>query len=150
MPIICIGPVCIPITAILPVLLFIFKPIYDRLPLEYQKKIDYGIRQCQLCMNRCWKRVWPSKSKENKTDAIGNKSSSGLIKKIENEDEWDALIEQSKNDNLIFIAYFTSQLTAIISFRYIDANLYKYVDGVSHAKKFTHSLRNYAENQQQK
>merc|ERR1719242_355976 len=60
-------------------------------------------------MNRCWKRVWPSTQKQNKSEMTQNGNDGLLIKEIQDEDEWDKLIEQSKNDNLIFITYFTSQ-----------------------------------------
>eukprot|EP01083_Nonionella_stella_P296772 1008079_1 len=142
MPIICIGPVCVPITAIIPILLFIFKPIYVRLPIRYQQKIDYGIKQCQLALNRCLRRIGWSKSKKKKTDQVtpndkpvksthnintsnnnNNNNNTNmnnrerqreregerpLIKEMEDEDEWDELLEKSTSQNQSFIAYFTS------------------------------------------
>eukprot|EP01083_Nonionella_stella_P226960 805566_1 len=129
MPIICLGPVCVPITAIIPILLFIFKPIYVRLPKEYQQKIDYGIKQCQLALNKCFRKIGWGKSKKKKAesectecncDRVPNGTNSNhnntntqsvsdeLIKWMQNEDEWDEFMEQSKTQNLIFIAYFTS------------------------------------------
>mmetsp|Transcript_58453 Transcript_58453/g.52672 ORF Transcript_58453/g.52672 Transcript_58453/m.52672 type:complete len:227 (-) Transcript_58453:38-718(-) len=150
MPIICIGPVCIPITAIIPIILFIFKPIYVRLPKEYQEKIDYGVKQCQLAMNRCLRRIGWSKPKKKdrkknddlKKDTNDNNSTTDksvndndndtsstndgekandqnptdgeddddgeLIKEMQDEDEWDKLMNKSISDNLVFIAYFTS------------------------------------------
>ena len=121
MPIICIGPVCIPITAVVPLLLFIFKPIYDRLPKEYQEKIDYGIKQCQLALNRCLRKVGWTKRKKEKVDELtaddvptegANGHQASRVRELRDEDEWDGLLDQSKSENLIFIAYFTSPLSA--------------------------------------
>eukprot|EP01084_Bolivina_argentea_P118548 210319_1 len=126
MPIICIGPVCIPITAIIPILLFVFKPIYVRLPTKYQKKIDYGIKQCQLAMNRCLKKIGWTKSKkksspspknesddimntnQNQSTTIDRPSDEEVIKEMEDDRDWNALIQQSSSSNLMFMAYFTS------------------------------------------
>ena len=123
-----------------------------RLPKEQQEKIDYGIKQCQLAMNRCLRKIGWSKAKKNKksktdkkkNDALQddnsttNKSDSNdtsptkdseennnttdaddddddddgeLIKEMQDEDDWDALMNKSISDNLIFIAYFTSPLS---------------------------------------
>eukprot|EP00483_Globobulimina_turgida_P005347 UN05357 len=122
MPIICLGPVCVPITALVPILLFIFKPIYVRLPKEYQEKIDYAIKQSQLALNRCLRKIGWLKSKKKKTETppnntdddkhfheqVKDKDNDTLIKEMEDENEWDALMERSKTQNLSFIAYFTS------------------------------------------
>ncbi|KAJ9457276.1 Thioredoxin H-type [Diplonema papillatum] len=40
MPIICIGPVCIPVTVLWPILFFIVKPIYNLLPASAQRVVD--------------------------------------------------------------------------------------------------------------
>ena len=68
MPVICIGPVCIPISALAPIILFLFRPIYDRLPPQYQAKIDEFVKQCQLAINRCLKKIGWHKKKESKTN----------------------------------------------------------------------------------
>eukprot|EP01001_Neometanema_parovale_P009692 NODE_5935_length_895_cov_112.591969_g5707_i0.p1 GENE.NODE_5935_length_895_cov_112.591969_g5707_i0~~NODE_5935_length_895_cov_112.591969_g5707_i0.p1 ORF type:complete len:213 (-),score=35.59 NODE_5935_length_895_cov_112.591969_g5707_i0:195-833(-) len=39
MPFICIGPVCIPWSFVWPVLLFLLRPIWDRLPSAWQEKL---------------------------------------------------------------------------------------------------------------
>ncbi|ETO31483.1 thioredoxin [Reticulomyxa filosa] len=51
MPIICIGPVCVPITAILPILLLVLRPIYDRLPKTWQDTIDHNVKSAQKGLN---------------------------------------------------------------------------------------------------
>ena len=40
MPVICIGPVCIPWTAVLPIILWLGRPIWVRLPPAYQQAIS--------------------------------------------------------------------------------------------------------------
>ena len=75
--IICIGPVCVPITAILPLLLFVFRPIYNRLSPENQKKCDRFIKDAQVQMNRFLKKIgWPwfsfcKKKKQKSGDTNG-------------------------------------------------------------------------------
>lgn len=126
MPIICIGPVCIPITAVVPLVLFIFKPIYNCLPKEYQEKVDEFIKQCQLALNRCLRKIGWTKSKKEKVDEIteddqpiegANGHQTQRVKELRDEDQWDVLLEQSKSQNLIFIAYFTSPLSLCVLFR---------------------------------
>eukprot|EP01060_Flectonema_neradi_P033402 TRINITY_DN55_c2_g1_i1.p1 TRINITY_DN55_c2_g1~~TRINITY_DN55_c2_g1_i1.p1 ORF type:complete len:186 (+),score=31.41 TRINITY_DN55_c2_g1_i1:62-619(+) len=40
MPIICIGPVCIPWTALFPIICVLLRPIYNVMPLAVQEKLD--------------------------------------------------------------------------------------------------------------
>ena len=40
MPIICIGPVCVPWTALLPIICVIMRPIYNLMPPSVQEKLD--------------------------------------------------------------------------------------------------------------
>lgn len=47
MPLICIGPVCIPWTFVWPVVLLLLRPVWDRLPAETQQK-----------WSRWWLRLW--------------------------------------------------------------------------------------------
>lgn len=121
MPVICIGPVCIPITMILPVLLFIFKPIYDRLPASYQKKVDKTVVACQLTMNSFLRKIGWIKQKSKKNDDTKKEEDTDdkTIKEIQNEDEWDEIINQSKNDNTVFIAYYTAKYITLYAYLYI-------------------------------
>ena len=129
MPVICIGPVCIPITAILPVILFIFRPIYNRLPESYQKNIDKTVNYYQIKMNQFLRKIgWlKPKNEDKKTDKItkddnisntnnnnNNESNNDIIKELNNEDEWESLIEDSKRNNKTFIAYFTASYVIIL------------------------------------
>ena len=43
MPIICFGPVCIPISAVLPILIFLIKPIWERLERYFPWLADYTV-----------------------------------------------------------------------------------------------------------
>ena len=40
MPVICIGPVCIPWTFVWPALLLVLRPIFERLPEPWQQKLS--------------------------------------------------------------------------------------------------------------
>jgi len=141
MPIICIGPVCVPITAIIPILLFVFQPIYVRLPTSYQRKIDDGIKRLQLALNRCLRRIgWnnaqkkkkkkdddyrdmddrddlddneenvthPDRASSSKSNETENSANDSMIKDLLIEEDWNALMQESKTNHTAFIAYFTS------------------------------------------
>lgn len=129
MPIICIGPVCIPIAALIPLLLFIFKPIYDRLPITQQQKIDGWIQTSQLALNAFFRKIgWyskPKKDSKSSTDSQNSKTTENsmttsdsrddkteeksIIIELENNDVWNELILKTKqNSDFIFVAYFTA------------------------------------------
>ena len=126
MPVICIGPVCIPISAILPVLLFIFRPIYNRLPKSYQESIDKNVNALQKKMNQCLRKIGWLKSKKNKNNNNKTSNNSNIIKELSNEDEWESLMNESKTENVTFIAYFTAPYVYIFLHLFMSKQLYVY------------------------
>ena len=65
MPLICVGPVCIPATALMPILIWLAKPIWVRLPPPVQEKIRTQYAGLQLWMqSNVWDRLgWKAKPK---------------------------------------------------------------------------------------
>ena len=63
MPLICIGPVCIPVTALLPILAYIARPVWKRLPPSTQDALVRGYNSFQDWMQRhVWDRLgWKAK-----------------------------------------------------------------------------------------
>ena len=68
MPVICIGPVCVPWTAVVPLLIWLGRPIWVRLPPAYQEIISRRWGAMQAYMQKTlWDRVgWTAKPKKAK------------------------------------------------------------------------------------
>ena len=68
MPFICIGPVCIPWTAVVPLLLWLGRPIWVRLPPATQAAIQQRWGAVQAYMQaQLWDRIgWKAKPKQDK------------------------------------------------------------------------------------
>ena len=76
MPFICIGPVCIPWTAVVPLVLWLGRPIWVRLPLTYQQAIKSRWDAMQAYLQPMYDRLgWKAKAKKS-ADA-GSESVSG-------------------------------------------------------------------------
>ena len=68
MPFICIGPVCIPWTVFLPIVMYIGRPIWNRLPPEAQKTIKARWDRFQDWMQvNVWDKMgWKAKAEKKK------------------------------------------------------------------------------------
>ena len=112
MPFICIGPVCIPWTAIVPLVLWLGRPIWVRLPPAYQMAIKTRWETMQGFMQaRVWDPIgWKAKPKKAKAEPpIGSKVDGGDAKAqllagrgsvvgLHTDREWEAAMEASKAD----------------------------------------------------
>lgn len=73
MPFICIGPVCIPWTAVVPLVIWLCRPIWVRLPPEYQQAFlsKYAVFQGYM-QTHVWDRIgWYNKKKEKSAETEG-------------------------------------------------------------------------------
>jgi len=73
MPFICIGPVCIPWTAVVPLVIWLCRPIWVRLPPAYQQAFltRYGAFQATM-QAHVWDRIgWYAKKKQKAAEAEG-------------------------------------------------------------------------------
>eukprot|EP01062_Namystynia_karyoxenos_P002127 TRINITY_DN10738_c0_g1_i1.p1 TRINITY_DN10738_c0_g1~~TRINITY_DN10738_c0_g1_i1.p1 ORF type:complete len:228 (+),score=98.98 TRINITY_DN10738_c0_g1_i1:93-686(+) len=117
MPLICIGPVCIPITALLPIIALLLRPIYWVLPQPAQRKCDeFGV----------WLQGWldwmtPSflKFGKKKCDNTPRDTSArtpvdafplrpGKIFELEDEDQMHQLYEAAQQADGAVLAYYTA------------------------------------------
>ena len=65
MPVICIGPVCIPWTAVVPLMVWLLRPIFVRLPTPWQEFITSTAKSTRVWMQaNVWDPIgWKSKKK---------------------------------------------------------------------------------------
>ena len=118
-PFICIGPVCIPWTAFVPIVIWLFKPIYVRLPLEYQE----GIKRRWAAINdymqvAVYDRIgWKAKAKPEKSAdppaggaSVGDAllAQRGGVVGLHSEAEWNAALELTKGSGVPMIVDFTA------------------------------------------
>ena len=141
MPVICIGPVCIPWTAVVPLLIWLFRPIFVRLPKPWQLAISSTADATRTWFQaNLWDRVgWTAKAKKAKAAtpaaveltsapaparaaaAPGGKLSpvaEELLKKkgslilLDSEEEWEAALEASRSGGVtLFVDYTASWCT---------------------------------------
>ena len=66
MPVICIGPVCIPWTAVVPLMVWLLRPIFVRLPTPWQEFITTTAKSTRTWMQaKVWDRLgWQAKAKK--------------------------------------------------------------------------------------
>mmetsp|Transcript_50643 Transcript_50643/g.131714 ORF Transcript_50643/g.131714 Transcript_50643/m.131714 type:complete len:193 (-) Transcript_50643:255-833(-) len=116
MPLICIGPVCIPVTALMPIILFLFKPIWVRLPPHVQKAIStrYAGFQTYLQAN-VWDRIgWKAKPKLKKDDdeppaaAEDLRSGMGSVVALHSDADWQAAMQLTRDDDVAVVVDFTA------------------------------------------
>jgi len=110
MPLICIGPVCIPISALLPVLMYIARPVWKRLPPATQQLIQgYWAAFTAWTQANLWDRIgWkaapaPAKRPAAAKAAAGAegapsvdlRSKLGSVAGLHSPDEWEAALALS-------------------------------------------------------
>merc|ERR1719231_796390 len=117
MPFICIGPVCIPWTALVPLLMWVGKPIWNRLPPHTQQAISAryaafsAFMQAKLWDRIGWKAKPPKKSAAHATGEMAAAASAGGggadavaavlagrggVVGLHTDDEWDAALAATK------------------------------------------------------
>ena len=119
-PLICIGPVCIPMTALMPIILFLFKPIWVRLPPPMQDAIRTryqafeGFMQTQL-----WDRSgWTAKpAKKLKADddmppaasaADDLKAGMGTVVGLHSDADWEGALQLTRDSDVAMFVDFTA------------------------------------------
>ena len=123
MPFICIGPVCIPWTAVAPILIFICRPIWSRLPPAYQQAFTsrYEALQGKLQAS-VWDRIgWKAAAKKAPPtaselaaadDGGGGASkllaSRGGVVGLHTDAEWAAAVALTKSSDVALIVDFTA------------------------------------------
>jgi thioredoxin 1 len=130
MPIICIGPVCIPVTALLPIVIYLFRPIWSRLSPETQASIKGRWVSYNAWMQATvWDRIgWKAKPKPCQKSAAaplkavaeGSSSadgafaplraamSEGKVATLHEPADWDAAMRLSKEQDVPIIVDFTA------------------------------------------
>ena len=110
MPIICIGPVCVPISALLPVVLVVFRPLYERLPVEYQRKVESCASWLQKKVNAFLRLLGFGRRKKSgvgkQTGEEAKRGEEGIgIVSVESAQDWHSQLKECH----AVIAYFTSE-----------------------------------------
>jgi thioredoxin 1 len=118
MPFICIGPVCIPWTALVPVLMFIGKPIWVRLPPPVQQTLARYAHEFQSWMQTAvWDRLgWKAKVDKPKRSPSSDvtvsdgslKSRMGSVVGLHTEEEWKAAMDFSSQTGMPVVVDFTA------------------------------------------
>ena len=120
MPLICIGPVCIPVTALMPIILFLCKPIWVRLPPHVQSSLRTRYEGLQSYLQRTvWDRIgWTAKplAKEKKDDDLkpaaraGDELKAGMggVVGLHSDADWSAALQLTKDSNVVMVVDFTA------------------------------------------
>jgi len=108
MPLICIGPVCVPISALLPILAYLARPVWRRLPPPTQQAIlAYWKAFAEWTQANVWDRIgWkaapkrsappPSGAADGAAElAEGLRAKRGGVVAMLSEDDWDAAMALS-------------------------------------------------------
>ena len=120
MPFICIGPVCIPWTAVVPIIVFVFQPIWVRLPEPWRVafRSRYGAFQDTM-QALVWDKIgWKAKPKKAPASADplapapadGDKllAQRGSVSGLHTDSEWKAALELTKTSGVPMIVDFTA------------------------------------------
>ena len=119
MPFICIGPVCVPWSALLPVILYLCRPIWNRLSPETQEAISTRWNSFQDWMQiNVWDKVGWKAKKETKAaskaptgaapTAEGMRSKMGGVVGLHTDAEWEAALALTKESEVAMVVDFTA------------------------------------------
>uniref|UniRef100_A0A7S2ISI8 Thioredoxin domain-containing protein n=1 Tax=Haptolina brevifila TaxID=156173 RepID=A0A7S2ISI8_9EUKA len=121
MPFICIGPVCIPWTAVMPIVLWLARPIWKRLPLEVQDAVRLRYASFNDWMQATlWDRIgWKAKPKPKKDDGDGlapvasgellEAMQKGVVIGLHSEAAWNEALQLTVDADLTLIVDFTAE-----------------------------------------
>ena len=113
MPFICIGPVCIPWTAVAPILIWALRPLWNRLPPHVQSAISTRADAVQAFMQRqLWDRIgWKAKPAKKKAEGeaaplLGDggaelRSQMGTVVGVHSDAEWAAALELTRQSDVV-------------------------------------------------
>jgi len=111
MPIICIGPVCVPITAVVPILLWLAKPVWTRLPQPVRDAIS--TRWSALTTWVRAKLGYAPKppaggAAELKAATVELKAGTGAVVGLHTEADWAAAVELTRTAGVTMIVDYTA------------------------------------------
>ena len=117
MPFICIGPVCIPWSALLPVIVYLGRPVWNRLPPPVQKQLtEYANAFTDWMQANVWDAIgWKAKAEKPKLaagpapTAGGLRAQLGSVIGVHSEAEWEAAIALTKERELVAVVDFTAE-----------------------------------------
>lgn len=119
MPFICIGPVCIPWTAVMPILLWLARPIWKRLPPHVQDAVRVQYASFQDWMqSTLWDRIgWKAKQKPKKDDDLAPAAESELLEAIQtgtvvglhSDAAWQEALQLTVDSDVTLIVDFTAE-----------------------------------------
>ena len=112
---ICIGPVCIPATALMPIVLWLLKPIWVRLPPQMQDAMRSRFKSFQQFMQaKVWDRIgWKAKAPKEKvdaptSDACGLEASMGSVVGMHSEADFAAAMQLTREKDVILVVDYTA------------------------------------------
>ncbi|KAL1512082.1 hypothetical protein AB1Y20_005354 [Prymnesium parvum] len=121
MPVICIGPVCIPWTAFLPIILYLGRPIWNRLSPETQQSISTRWKAVRDWLQvHVWDRLgWKVKEEKRElrksTSTVSRlitvrtlRAKLGGVVPLKTDDEWATALEFTKETGLAMVVDFTA------------------------------------------
>jgi len=119
MPLICIGPVCIPVTALLPVLAYIARPVWKRLPPSTQETIiGYWNAYQDWMQVNVWDRLgWKAKAAEAKPMPPASEGCTvqslrgelGTVVGLHTTADWEAALALTSESDLALVVDFTAE-----------------------------------------
>ena len=119
MPFICIGPVCIPWTAVMPIVLYLARPVWKRLPPHVQERIStrYGAFATYM-QAHVWDRLgWTAKPKPAgagsqlpaaslASDEL--RASMGSVVGLHSDADWQAALQLTRESEVALVVDFTA------------------------------------------
>jgi len=113
MPIICIGPVCIPISAVLPILLWVAKPVWVRLPPPVREAIATRWSTFYTwCRAKLGLKPPPEPTAEIKAadaaSAASLQAGTGTVVGLHSDAEWEAALALTRSQGVPMVVDFTA------------------------------------------
>jgi len=112
MPIICIGPVCVPITAVVPILLWLAKPVWTRLPQPVRDAISSRWSTLTTWMRAKLgyvpKPPAGAATAELKAATIELKAGTGAVVGLHTEADWAAAVELTRSAGVTMVVDYTA------------------------------------------
>lgn len=120
MPLICIGPVCIPVTALIPVLAYLARPVWTRLPPSTQQAVlRYWQAYCDWMQVNVWDKLgWKAKKQAPKAatpappagaEGTGLREQLGSVVGIHSVEEWQAALAFTQETDFVMVVDFTAE-----------------------------------------
>ena len=118
MPFICIGPVCIPWTAFVPLVVWLARPVWVRLPPHVQKAIQDKYGGATKWMQRVvWDRLgWKEKAPAKGEAALASgectseqlRASMGKVAGLHSNADWEAALQLTRESDVALVVDFTA------------------------------------------